>query len=256
MADIDEVEEAWESLSRVVDVEQLVPITYMNSSAALKAFVGREGGAVCTSTNARAVIEWALAKGEKLLFFPDQHLGRNTGFALGYDETHMRVWDPRRELGGLSEADCKDATFLLWKGHCSVHQRFRPEHVAAFRAQHPQGLVVTHPECARDVCMLADEVGSTDFIIRTVEHAAPGTVIGVGTEIHLVNRLANEHPDKTVVTLDPLICPCSTMSRIDLPHLAWVLDNLVDGKVVNQITVDDETAEWARVALQRMLDIT
>ena len=256
MADIDEVEEAWESLSRVVDVEQLVPITYMNSSAALKAFVGRNGGAVCTSTNARAVIEWALAKGEKLLFFPDQHLGRNTGFALGYDETNMRVWDPRRDLGGLTEADCKDATFLLWKGHCSVHQRFRPEHVAAFRAQYPDGLVVTHPECARDVCKIADEVGSTDFIIRVVEQAAPGTVIGVGTEIHLVNRLNNEHPDKTVVTLDPLICPCSTMSRVDLPHLAWVLDHLVDGKVVNQITVDAETAEWARVALQRMLDIT
>ena len=256
MADIDEVEEAWESLRRVVDVEQLVPITYMNSSAALKAFVGREGGAVCTSTNARAVIQWALAKGEKLLFFPDQHLGRNTGFGLGYDDTHMRIWDPRRDLGGLSEADCKEATFLLWKGHCSVHQRFRPEHVAAFRAQYPDGIVVAHPECSRDVCKIADHVGSTDFIIRTVEQAPPGSVIGVGTEIHLVNRLNNEHPDKTVVTLDPLMCPCSTMSRIDLPHLAWVLDNLVAGKVVNQITVDDETAEWARVALQRMLDIT
>ncbi|TML19573.1 MAG: quinolinate synthase NadA [Actinobacteria bacterium] len=256
MADIDEVEEAWESLRRVVDVEQLVPITYMNSSAALKAFVGREGGAVCTSTNARAVIEWALAKGEKLLFFPDQHLGRNTGFALGYDDTHMRIWDPRRDLGGLSEADCKEATFLLWKGHCSVHQRFRPEHVATFRAQHPDGVVVAHPECSRDVCKIADQVGSTDFIIRTVEEAPAGTAFGIGTEIHLVNRLAHEHPDKTVVTLDPLVCPCSTMSRIDLPHLAWVLENLVAGKVVNQITVDDETAEWARVALQRMLDIT
>jgi quinolinate synthase len=256
MADIDEVEEAWESLRRVVDVEQLVPITYMNSSAALKAFVGREGGAVCTSTNARAVIEWALAKGEKLLFFPDQHLGRNTGFALGYDDTHMRIWDPRRDLGGLSEADCKEATFLLWRGHCSVHQRFRPEHVATFRAQHPDGVVVAHPECSRDVCKIADQVGSTDFIIRTVEEAPAGTAFGIGTEIHLVNRLAHEHPDKTVVTLDPLVCPCSTMSRIDLPHLAWVLENLVAGKVVNQITVDDETAEWARVALERMLDIT
>ena len=256
MADIDEVEEAWEALGQVIDVERLVPITYMNSSAALKAFVGRQGGAVCTSTNARAVIQWALAKGDKLLFFPDQHLGRNTGFALGYDDAAMRVWDPRRDLGGLAEADCKEATFLLWKGHCSVHQRFRPEHVAAFRAQHPGGLVVAHPECSRDVCKIADHVGSTDFIIRTVEQAPPGTAFGIGTEIHLVNRLAHEHPDKTVVTLDPLVCPCSTMSRIDLPHLAWVLDHLVDGKVVNQITVDDETAEWARVALQRMLDIT
>jgi quinolinate synthase len=228
----------------------------MNSSADIKAFVGRHGGAVCTSTNARAVIQWALAKGEKLLFFPDQHLGRNTGFGLGYDDTHMRVWDPRRDLGGLSEADCKDATFLLWKGHCSVHQRFRPEHVAAFRAQHPGGIVVAHPECSRDVCKIADQVGSTDFIIRAVEEAPPGSALGIGTEIHLVNRLAHEYPDKTVVTLDPLVCPCSTMSRIDLPHLAWVLDHLVDGKVVNQITVDEETSAWARVALQRMLDIT
>jgi quinolinate synthase len=216
MADIDEVEEAWESLERIIDIDGLVPITYMNSSAALKAFVGRHGGAVCTSTNARAVIEWALAKGDKLLFFPDQHLGRNTAFALGYDDADMRVWNPRRELGGLSEADCKDATFLLWKGHCSVHQRFRPEHVADFRAAHPGGLVIAHPECARETCVLADEVGSTDFIIRAVEAAPTGTAIGIGTEIHLVQRLAAEHPDKTVVSLDPLICPCSTMFRIDL----------------------------------------
>jgi quinolinate synthase len=256
MADIDEVEEAWEALERVIDIEGLVPITYMNSSAALKAFVGRMGGAVCTSTNAKAVIEWALAKGEKLLFFPDQHLGRNTGFALGFDDRHMRVWDPRRELGGLTEADCKEATFLLWKGHCSVHQRFRPEHVEAFRAAHPDGLVIAHPECARETCVLADSVGSTDYIIRAVEAAPAGTAIGIGTEIHLVQRLAAEHPDKTIVSLDPLICPCSTMFRIDLAHLAWVCERLVDGKVVNRITVDPEVAEWARVALQRMLDIT
>jgi quinolinate synthase len=256
MADIDEVEEAWEALEQVVDITRLVPITYMNSSAALKAFVGRHGGAVCTSTNAKAVIEWALEKGDKLLFFPDQHLGRNTGHALGFDESDMRVWDPRKELGGLSEADCKDATFLLWKGHCSVHQRFRPEHVRAFREQHPEGLVVVHPECARETVVLADQCGSTDFIIKTVEAAPAGTAIGIGTEIHLVQRLANEHPDKQIVSLDPLICPCSTMFRIDLPHLAWVLEKLVDGKVVNRITVDDQTAEWARVALQRMLDIT
>ena len=256
MADIESVEEAWESLADVVDIERMVPITYMNSSAALKAFVGRHGGAVCTSTNAQAVIEWALTKGDKLLFFPDQHLGRNTGYALGYSEIDMRVWDPRRALGGLNEADCKEATFLLWKGHCSVHQRFRPEHVHDFRAAHPNGIVIAHPECARDVCAIADKVGSTDFIIRQVEAAPAGAVIGVGTEIHLVNRLNNEHPDKSVVSLDPLICPCSTMFRIDLPHLAWVMERLVAGKVVNQISVDDETAEWARVALQRMIDIT
>jgi quinolinate synthase len=256
MADLDEVEEAWESLERVIDVERLVPITYMNSSAALKAFVGRHGGAVCTSTNARAILEWALAKGEKVLFFPDQHLGRNTGLAMGFGHEDMRVWNPRLALGGLAEADVKDATFLLWKGHSSVHQRFRPEHVDAFRGEHPDGMVIAHPECSHEVCDIADKVGSTDFIIREVNAAPPGSTIAVATEIHLVQRLAAESPDKTVVSLDPLICPCSTMFRIDPPHLAWVLENLVDGNVVNQITVDAETAEWARVALQRMLDIT
>jgi quinolinate synthase len=256
MADIDEVEEAWEALAGVIDVARLVPITYMNSAAALKAFVGRHGGAVCTSMNARAVLDWALQRGDKVLFFPDQHLGRNTGVAMGHSLDDMRLWDPRHELGGLTEADCKDATFLLWRGHCSIHQRFRPEHVAAFRAEHPDGIVVVHPECPHETVLLADQVGSTDYIIRAVEAAPWGSVIGVGTEIHLTNRLANENLGKTVVSLDPLICPCSTMNRIDLPHLAWVLENLVDGRVVNRITVDAETADWARVALQRMLDIT
>jgi quinolinate synthase len=256
MADLDEVEEAWEALAAVIDGERLVPVTYMNSSAALKAFVGRNGGAVCTSSNARAVLGWALARGDKVLFFPDQHLGRNTGLAMGFGHDDMRVWDPRFELGGLTEADCKEATFLLWKGHCSVHQRFRPEHIAAFRAEHPDGIVVVHPECAYEVCQLADQVGSTDYIIRAVASAPTGSVLGVGTEIHLVQRLNNESPDKTVVSLDPLICPCSTMFRIDGPHLAWTLESLVEGRVVNRITVDPDIAEWARVALQRMLDIT
>jgi quinolinate synthase len=256
MADIDQVEEAWVELSGVVDVERLVPITYMNSSAALKAFVGDHGGAVCTSTNARAVLEWAMARGDKVLFFPDQHLGRNTGYTMGYTEDDMAVWNPRFDLGGLGEAQCKESTFLLWKGHCSVHQRFRPEHVEAFRAEHPDGLVVVHPECAHDVCAVADKVGSTDFIIRAVDEAPAGTTIGVGTEIHLVQRLDAETPDKTIVSLDPLICPCSTMFRIDGPHLAWVLEHLVAGEVVNRITVDPDVAASARVALQRMLDIT
>jgi len=265
MADIDEVEQAWEELGRVVDIERMIPITYMNSSAALKAFVGRNGGAVCTSTNARAVIEWALGigepkapggRGDKLLFFPDQHLGRNTGFALGYGASDMRVWNPRKDLGGLTDAECKDSTFLLWKGHCSVHQRFLPQHIADFRAMYPDGLVVVHPECARETVMLADEVGSTDFIIRAVENAPDGAVVGIGTEVHLVHRLATDNPTKTVLSLDPLVCPCSTMFRIDLPHLAWVMDKLVEGKVVNKISVDADTSEWARVALQRMLDIT
>jgi quinolinate synthase len=255
MADLDEVEEAWEALGEVTDIERVVPITYMNSSAALKAFVGRNGGAVCTSTNARAILEWALAKGDKVLFFPDQHLGRNTGVAMGYGLDDMRVWNPRLERGGLTEAECKDATFLLWKGHCSVHQRFRPEHIAAFRAEHPDGLVVMHPECSHDVCSIADKVGSTDFIIRAVAEAPAGTTIGVGTEIHLVNRLDAETPDKRVVSLDPLVCPCSTMFRIDAAHLCWVLEELVEGRVPNRITVDPETTEWAKVALERMLEI-
>jgi len=277
MADLDEVEEAWEALADVVDIEQVVPITYMNSSAALKAFVGRHGGAVCTSTNARSILEWAFAdddadvdapedvadlvararaEGRKVLFFPDQHLGRNTGIAMSFTHDDMRVWNPRFELGGLSEADCKEATFLLWKGHCSVHQRFRPEHVEAFRAEHPDGIVVAHPECSHEVCSIADQVGSTDFIIKAVAAAPAGAAIAIGTEIHLVQRLADENPDKTIVSLDPLICPCSTMFRIDAKHLCWVLENLVEGTVVNRIEVDDETQEMAKVALQRMLDIT
>ncbi|CAN5867833.1 quinolinate synthase NadA [soil metagenome] len=255
MADLDEVEEAWESLAEVIDIDRVVPITYMNSSAALKAFVGEHGGAVCTSSNARAVLDWAFERGDKVLFFPDQHLGRNTGLAMGYGHDDMRVWDPRKELGGLTEADAKEATFLLWKGNCSVHQRFRPEHVAAFRAEHPDGIVLAHPECSFELCGLADQVGSTDAIIKAVAAAPAGSTIAVATEIHLVQRLDAETPDKTVVSLDPLICPCSTMFRIDAAHLAWVLENLVDGEVVNRITVDPATTEWARVALQRMLEI-
>jgi len=266
MADIDEVEEAWETLSGIVDLDRVVPITYMNSSAAIKAFVGRHGGAVCTSTNARAVLEWALGapeargrgvgQGDKVLFFPDQHLGRNTGIAMGYALDDMRVWDPRRDLGGLTERECKESTFLLWRGHCSIHQRFRPEHIEAFRAEHPEGIVVVHPECPHETVALADQVGSTDYIIRAVADAPAGSTIAVGTEVHLTNRLAHEHPDKTVVSLDPIVCPCSTMNRIDEPHLAWVLEELVEGRVVNPIRVDADTAEWARVALQRMLEIT
>ncbi len=255
MADLDSVETAWAELAEVVDIDDVIPITYMNSSAALKAFVGRHGGAVCTSTNARSVVSWALHRGGKLLFFPDQHLGRNTAHQLGYGAADMRVWDPKRDLGGLEDADVKEATFLLWKGHCSVHQRFKVAHVEEFRSAYPEGQVVVHPECAREVVERADHVGSTDAIIKYVDGVAPGSVIGVGTEIHLVQRLAAEHPDLTVVSLDPLVCPCSTMFRIDAAHLAWCLENLVEGRVVNRITVDAETARWARVALERRLEI-
>ncbi len=265
MADLESVEEAWEELSEVTDIDTVVPITYMNSAAALKAFVGRHGGAVCTSSNARAVLTWALAQhpgtaadgsGVKVLFFPDQHLGRNTAFQLGFPAEAMAVWDHRRDLGGLDERSIKEARFLLWKGHCSVHQRFRPEHVTDFRARHPNGRVIVHPECSHEVVELADEVGSTDYIIAAVDRAPAGTVLGVGTEIHLVQRLGAEHPHLEVESLDPLICPCSTMFRVDAAHLCWVLEELVAGRVVNRISVDGEVAEWSRVALQRMLDIT
>src|SRR6202046_534772 len=260
MADIDQVEEAWDELERVIDVERLIPVTYMNSAASLKAFVGRHGGAVCTSSNARAVLTWALdraaGRGERVLFFPDQHLGRNTGFELGYGADDMRVWNPPLGLGGLSDREVKESTLLLWKGHCSVHQRFRPAHVSAFRAEYPDGIVMVHPECAHDVVSMGDVTGSTDAIIRAVAAAPSGSVIGVATEIHLVNRLHNESPSKTVVCLDPLVCPCSTMSRIDPQPLAWVPEGVVSGEVRNQIVVDPETTEWAKVALERMLAIT
>ncbi|GMU79681.1 MAG: quinolinate synthase A [Acidimicrobiia bacterium] len=269
MADADQVEECWEALADVTDIERVVPITYMNSSAALKAFVGRHGGAVCTSSNARAVLDWAFERGDgsrrtargaapdvKVLFFPDQHLGRNTGYQMGYDETHMRVWNPRHELGGLTERDVKEAVFLLWRGWCSVHQRFTPEHVHEFRAAHPDGIVIVHPECRHDVVELADQVGSTERILEWSTAAPEGATLGIGTEIHMVQRMATEMPDKAIMSLDPLVCPCSTMFRIDEPHLAWCLESLVRGEVVNQIVVDGETAEGARIALERMLAIT
>jgi quinolinate synthase len=263
MADIDSVEEAWESLAAVTDISRVIPVTYMNSAASLKAFVGRHGGVVCTSSNARAVLTWALgpdgngrSRGDQVLFFPDQHLGRNTGFELGYTAADMAVWNPRLDRGGLDDITLKTATLLLWKGHCSVHQRFTTAQIDAFRADHPDGIVVVHPECAHEVVDAADLVGSTDFIIRAVDEAPAGSVLGVGTEIHLVKRLDDEAPDKTVVSLDPLVCPCSTMFRIDAAHLAWVLGGLVAGEVRNRITVDEDTAAWARVALERMLATT
>lgn len=256
MADIDQVEEAWESLSEVIEIERLIPITYMNSSAAIKAFVGRNGGAVCTSSNARAVLEWALDQGSRVLFFPDQHLGRNTGFDMGFKEEQMLLWDPRKELGGLTPAEIDKSTLLLWRGWCSVHQRFTPAHVEKFRDEHPNGEVIVHPECSHDVVAVADRVGSTERILNWVQSAPSGSAIGIGTEIHMIQRLAAEHPDKTIVSLDPLVCPCSTMFRIDAPHLAWCLESIIAGDPVNRISVDPEVSEWARVALQRMLDIT
>lgn len=260
MADIDEVEYAWDQLGKVIDIDKLIPITYMNSAANLKAFVAKKGGAVCTSSNAKAVLKWALSKdganGEQIFFFPDQHLGRNTAYSMGYNASNVALWNPHKELGDLTETECKEADFFLWKGHCSIHQRFSLEQIKEFRQENPEGLVVVHPECPNETCELADEVGSTEQIIAFIEKAPPNSKIGVGTEIHLVQRLNADHPDKEVVSLDPIVCPCSTMFRIDAAHLAWVLDELCNDNVVNQIEVDAETAKYAHIALEKMLEIT
>jgi quinolinate synthase len=255
MAELDQVETCWDDLQRVTG-ERIVPITYMNSTAAIKAFCGRNGGAVCTSSNAAAVMRWALERSDKILFLPDQHLGRNTAYRLGYRLDEMRVWDPYEELGGNSEQALRDSRFVLWKGHCSVHQRFLPEHVAQVRARYPGISVIVHPECRWEVAQLADDVGSTEHIIKRVTNAPAGTKWAVGTEIHLVNRLKNENPNRFVVPLDDCGCLCSTMFRIDAPHLLWALENLAEGRVVNQISVPKAVAADARIALQRMLEIT
>ncbi len=255
MADLDSVEQAYDELGEIIDIESLIPITYMNSSAALKAFVGAHGGSVCTSSNAKAVVTWALSKGKQILFFPDQHLGRNTAFQLGFNESDIVVWDPNKPLGSNHEIDIERATFILWKGHCSVHQRFTPEHIQSFRANHPGGVVIVHPECSHETVELADFVGSTDFIIKTVSGLNDDTDIAIGTEIHLVNRLSTSNPNKRIISLDPLVCPCSTMFRIDLKHLAWILEELCLGNVHNVISIDQETSENAAKALSRMLEI-
>lgn len=255
MASEIQVKDAWELFTRHVAEEQIVPITYMNSSAAIKAFVGEHGGAVCTSSNAREIISWGLNKGNHILFIPDQHLGRNTAYEMGYKEEDTFLYDPRVRLD-KSPDDFMEKTFWLWKGHCSVHQRFSPNHVNEFRDKHPDGIVVVHPETKNEVVQLADVVGSTEKIIEYCEDAPVGSVIGVATEVHLVQRLAKEIPNKTIISLDPLYCPCSTMFRVDLPHLAWCIESIVDGNPVNEIKVDEHTRHWSRISLQRMLDIT
>lgn len=257
MAPIDALEEAWDFFAQIIDVERVMPITYMNSSAAVKAFVGARGGAVCTSSNAAAVIAWGLRKRDKIFFLPDQHLGRNTARAMGYSEGDEYLWDPNGDYTDVDERRLKEATFLLWKGHCSVHQRFTPDMVHRFRDEHPDGRVIVHPEVAHEVVLLADHVGSTEQIKKTITEAEAPSTWGVGTEIHLVRRIAKEMaPHRKVVTsLDPIVCPCSTMFRIDAAHLAWCLESLADGRVVNQIVVDPVTAAEARLALDRMLEI-
>ena len=255
MADIDQVETCWEQLQEVGGLK-VVPVTYMNSTAAIKAFTGRQGGAVCTSSNAAAVMRWAFERGEKVLFLPDEHLGRNTAYRMGIPLEEMAVWDPRKDLGGLPEDKLRRARVLLWKGYCSVHQRFLPEHVERVRREHPGIRIIAHPECRWDVCELADEIGSTEGILKAIAASPPGSKWAVATEIHLVNRLAHQHPDKLVISLDPNVCVCTTMFRISPQHLCWVLENLVAGRMVNQITVDRETRRWARLALERMLNLS
>lgn len=255
MADIDQVETCWEQLQEVGELK-VVPVTYMNSTAAIKAFTGRQGGAVCTSSNAAAVMRWAFERGEKVLFLPDEHLGRNTAYRMGIPLEEMVVWDPHKDLGGLPEEALRRARVLLWKGYCSVHQRFLPEHVERVRREHPGIHVIAHPECRWDVCELADQIGSTEGILKAIAASPSGSKWAVATEIHLVNRLAHQHPDKLVVSLDPNVCVCTTMFRISPQHLCWVLENLVAGRMVNQITVDTETRRWARQALERMLNLS
>lgn len=256
MAAIAQVEAAWEDMSEVIDTERVIPVTYINSAASLKAFCGRHGGVVCTSSNARAVLEWAFQRGDRVFFFPDQHLGRNTSLGMGIPESQMPVWDPYElELGGNDEQAIRSGRVILWKGHCSVHQMFRAEHVASFREQHPGIRILVHPECPREVNDIADISGSTGKIIDTVRSSPPGTKWAIGTELHLVNRLKAEHPEQEIHFLSPVVCMCATMYRIDLPHLCWTLENLRDGTPVNRIAVDEETARWGLIALERMLAI-
>src|SRR3954464_12211825 len=257
MAAEDQLEVAWRELAEMgVDVESIVPVTYINSSAAIKAFVGKHGGVVCTSTNAAAVMTWAWKRGEKLLMLPDQHLGRNTGYKLGVALDRMVVWDPHEVGGGLTAQQARDAKLMLWKGHCSVHTRFTVAQIDAFRKKYPGGKVVAHPECTFDVVQAADVSGSTEFIIDPVKGSPKGSVWAVATEIHLVNRLATQvAPDRLVVTLDPFGCLCSTMFRVSPNHLLWILEGLVEGQIHNEIIVPDETKRWAKLALDRMLEI-
>lgn len=234
----------------------VLPVTYINSAANLKAFVGERGGTVCTSTNAPKAVEWALKNAERVFFFPDQHLGRNTGVRLGYDkDKDMCVWDPFQPMGGNTPQQIKDCKFILWKGHCSVHTRFTVEQVLSAKRKYPNAYILVHPECPYEVVQLADYVGSTEYICNTIEQAPPGTVWAIGTEINLVNRLAKEHPDKTIFCLDPMICPCSTMYRIHPSFLCWALENLVRGTPVNVIQVPPNVKKFAKIALDRMLSL-
>jgi quinolinate synthase len=255
MADIGQVEACWSELSRVSDSGKIIPVTYMNSTAAIKSFTGEHLGSVCTSSNAAAVMKWAFERGEKVLFLPDEHLGRNTAYRMGIPLDEMIVWDPYEELGGNTPEATAKARVILWKGYCSVHLRFTPQQVAKVRRENPGIRVIVHPECKFPVVQAADEIGSTEGIIRAVKAAPPGSKWAVGTEIHMVNRLSKELRDRQVMSLDPSVCVCTTMFRITPVHLLWALENLGVGKIVNQISVDERTRKFARAALDRMLSL-
>ena len=259
MATIDQVEACWRELITTLGLteedgrQSVIPVTYMNSSAAIKAFCGRNGGIVCTSSNARTVLEWAFERGQRVVFFPDQHLGRNTAKAMGIQETDMPLWRPHLPLGGNTEQQLRDARVTLWNGFCSVHKRFTVAQIEQARAEHPGVRVIVHPECPAAVVEAADGAGSTEYIRQEIAKAAPGSVIAVGTEINLVNRLQQQRPDMTIFCLDPVVCPCSTMYRIHPAYLAWTLESLLAGETPNRITVPDAVAHDSRVALERML---
>ncbi len=256
MAGIRQVEAAWKQLGDVIDTDDITPVTYINSAASLKAFCGRHGGIVCTSSNAKAVLDWSFAQRKRVFFFPDQHLGRNTSLKMGITNNEMPVWNPHEEeLGGNSEQSIKDSRVILWKGHCSVHQMFQADHVASFRKNHPGIKILVHPECPQEVNDIADISGSTSKIIDTVRKSPPGTKWAIGTELHLVNRLKKEHPEQEIHFLSPLVCMCATMYRIDLAHLCWSLENIVQGTIVNQIHVREDIANWSLIALERMLTV-
>ena len=256
MAKIDDVKECWDELTEIYGNEKIIPITYMNSTAAIKSLCGENEGIVCTSSNATKVFEWAFERGQRVLFLPDQHLGRNTGLKLGVPADEMVVWSPFKGSGGNSLEKLQKAKVVLWEGHCSVHTRFTVDQIQIAREKHPSVNIIVHPECTQDVLASADMNGSTELIIKTITEAEPGSVWAVGTEISLVNRLAKEHPDKTVFCLDPVVCPCSTMYRIHPTYLLWVLEALNDGVIVNQITVDKETQQNGLIALERMLSVS
>jgi quinolinate synthase len=255
MADIGQVESCWSELSSVLDPRKIIPVTYMNSTAAIKSFTGEHGGSVCTSSNAAAVMKWAFENGEKVLFLPDEHLGRNTGYRMGIPLEQMIVWDPYQEFGGNTPEAIHSARIILWKGYCSVHQRFTPQQVARVRREHPGIRVIVHPECRFEVAQAADQIGSTEGIIKAIQSSPSGTEWAVGTEIHLVNRLGKELRDHKVISLDPSVCVCTTMFRITPQHLLWALENLGEGNVVNRISVDERTRHHARLALDRMLSL-